>query len=90
MGGNLVAEVAVRRRANGKVYAQLRADPTAHRRLDLAPLYVKRGVIPRLCECAPVLAAVKQSALDGGCGPALAGGGGNGAGNGSAGLLVRA
>ena len=41
-------------------------------------------------ECAPVLAAVKQSALDGGCGPALAGGGGNGAGNGSAGLLVRA
>jgi hypothetical protein len=36
----------------------------------LAPLCVKRGG-SRLCGCAPVLAAVKQSALDCGCGPEL-------------------
>ena len=35
---------------------------------------VSRGVVPGLAKCAPVLAAVKQRALDGGCGPALAGG----------------
>ena len=48
---------------------------------------VSRGRRCPPCECAPGLAAVKQRALDGGCGPALAGGGGNGAGNGSGGLL---
>src|SRR5207249_9855798 len=45
---------------------------------------VSRGGRSRLCECAPVLAAVKQSALDRGCGPALAGRGGDGPKNGSA------
>ena len=81
----LVGSGAERRIWRAKV---LRGRP--QRLPHMPPLCVKRGVIPRLCECAPVLAAVKQSALDGGCGPALAGGGGNGAGNGSAGLLVRA
>src|SRR2546428_12273151 len=35
-------------------------------------------------ECAPVLAPVKQTSLDGGCGPALIEGAGNGPENGSA------
>jgi hypothetical protein len=43
-----------------------------------------------LGECAPDLAGVKQSALDGGCGPALGRGSGSGAGNRSAGWLARA
>ena len=50
----------------------------------MAPLCVKRGRF-RLCECAPVLAAVKQSALDCGCGPEWAGGGGDDGENGSEG-----
>jgi hypothetical protein len=41
-----------------------------------------RGPVPRLRECSPVLAAVKQSALDRGCGPALFEDGGTGSKNG--------
>ena len=40
--------------------------------------------LSRLDQCAPVLAAVKQGALDGGCGPALVMGAGTGLGNGQA------
>src|SRR6266536_4830554 len=36
----------------------------------MAPLYVKRVSFPPR-ECAPVLAVVKQTSLDNGCGPAL-------------------
>jgi hypothetical protein len=53
----------------------------------MAPLCVKRMPFP-LCECAPVLAAVKQSALDCGCGLALAWIGGNEPKNGSVGWVV--
>jgi len=66
-----------------------RVQPVAPVHPNLAPLCVKRASFPP-CECAPVLAAVKQKALDRGCGPALAGGGGSGAENGSPGWLARA
>jgi hypothetical protein len=49
----------------------------------MAPLCVKGGHF-RPEECAPVLAAVKPRALDGGCGPALMEGAGNGQENGLA------
>src|SRR5512132_4308792 len=51
---------------------------------------VSMGCCSRRGECAPVLAVVKPSAFDRGCGPALAGGGGIGGENGSPGLLARA
>jgi hypothetical protein len=48
---------------------------------DLAPLCVKRGH-PGLDSVAPVLAVVKQTALDVVCGPALAESAGSGQENG--------
>jgi hypothetical protein len=50
-------------------------EPSAHP--ILAPLYVKRVSFPPR-ECAPVLAGVKQTSLDTGCGPAGSRADGNG------------
>src|SRR5665213_1159894 len=47
----------------------------------MAPLYVNEGLFPPVDD-APVLAVVKQTALDDGCGPALLQVVGNGAKNG--------
>ena len=47
----------------------------------LAPLYVNEGLFPPVDD-APVLAVVKQTALDDGCGPALLQVVGNGSKNG--------
>ena len=46
-------------------------------RTDLAPLCVKEVLVSRLGQDAPVLAGVKQSALDAGCGSALLSGRGD-------------
>ena len=60
----------------------------ANKRDHLAPLYVNEGLFPPV-EDAPVLAVVKQTALDDGCGPALLQGVGNGPKNGLAGSFWR-
>ena len=52
-------------------------------RAHLAPFYVNEGSFPPV-DVAPVLAVVKQTALDDGCGPALFRGVGNGPENGLA------
>jgi hypothetical protein len=54
----------------------------------LAPLYVNEGLFPPVDD-APVLAVVKQTALDDGCGPALLEGVGNGSKNGLVGSFWR-
>jgi len=51
------------------------------KRDHLAPLYVNEGLFPPVDD-APVLAVVKQTALDDGCGPALLQVVGNGSKNG--------
>jgi len=57
------------------------ADRHAAKRNHLAPLYVNEGLFPPVDD-APVLAVVKQTALDDGCGPALLQVVGNGSKNG--------
>ena len=47
-----------------------RSTPCGTAHADLAPLYVKRVSFPS-GECAPVLAGVKQTSLDTGCGPVV-------------------
>jgi hypothetical protein len=54
----------------------------------LAPFYVNGPSFPPV-DGAPVLAVVKQTALDDGCGPALFQGVGNGSKNGLAGSFSR-
>ena len=62
--------------------------PRATSRTHLAPFYVNEGLFPPV-DGAPVLAVVKQTALDDGCGPALLQGVGNGSKNGLAGAFRR-
>ena len=71
----------VKPRATSRRHYGGRSDHLATKHNHLAPLYVNEGLFPPVDD-ALVLAVVKQTALDDGCGPALLQAVGNGSKNG--------